>query len=124
MCAGLASGKRPDLPDVVCGQPREDTASSEVGGRPRGEFAVGRHDTITEHVSLRPVSTVLLRIAVPAFQAACRGFDPRLPLQSSSSCSGRQAAWSRRSFGRACQAAARAPAYRLPGQEPVKSLAM
>jgi len=42
----------------------------------------GPHDTITGHVSLRPVSTVLLRIAVLAFQAACRGFEPRLPLQS------------------------------------------
>ena len=69
-----------------------DKASSEVGSRaPRG-LAVGRDDTITGHVSLRPLSTVLLRTAAPAFQAACRGFDPRLPLHSPVSCLGRHAA--------------------------------
>ena len=46
------------------------------------------HDTITGHVSLGPVSTVLLRSDVPAFQAACRGFEPRLPLHPRVSCSG------------------------------------
>jgi aryl-alcohol dehydrogenase-like predicted oxidoreductase len=40
-----------------------------------------RDDTTTGHVSLGPLSTLLLRMAVPAFQAACRGFEPRLPLQ-------------------------------------------
>jgi hypothetical protein len=84
MCAGLASGKRPDLPDVVRGQPR-DGHGVERGWQPAPRrFAVGRDDTITGHVSLGRLSTMLLRIAVPALRAACRGFDPRLPLHPSS----------------------------------------
>ena len=38
-----------------------------------GRLSATRDDTITGHVSLGPLSTVLLRIAVPAFQVACRG---------------------------------------------------
>jgi hypothetical protein len=92
MCAGLASGKRPDLPDVVRGQPR-DGHGVERGWQPaRRRFAVGGRDTIARHDSLSSLSTVLLRIAVPAVQAACRGFEPRLPLHIPVSCVGRHAA--------------------------------
>ncbi len=87
-----------------------------AGGSPHG----AAHDTITERVSLGLLSTVLLRIAVPAFQAACRGFEPRLPLHFPVSCSGP---------GGASVTATQFPNrnvcsdYGLPGQEPVKSLA-
>src|SRR5450759_3998934 len=57
--------------------------SSGGRGRRRRPRRAPLHDTITGHVSLGPLSTMLLRIAVPAFQAACRGFDPRLPLHFS-----------------------------------------
>ena len=57
--------------------------------RPRWCRHAVRDDTIAGHVSLGPLSTVLLRTAVPAFQAACRGFEPRLPLHFSVSCSER-----------------------------------
>ena len=40
----------------------------------------GPHDTITGHDSLASRSRMLRRMAIPAFQAACRGFEPRLPL--------------------------------------------
>jgi hypothetical protein len=37
---------------------------------------------MTGHVSLGPLSTALLRGAAPALHAACRGFEPRLPLHT------------------------------------------
>src|ERR1035437_5453237 len=47
---------------------------------PRTGSSTPRDDTITGHDSLGPLSTVPQRWDVPAFQAACRGFEPRLPL--------------------------------------------
>jgi hypothetical protein len=40
-----------------------------------------REDTITGHEMLGPLSTVPLRSRSAAFQAECRGFETRLPLQ-------------------------------------------
>jgi len=40
-----------------------------------------RDDTITGHATLGPPRGMLLRSGAPAFQAECRGFETRLPLQ-------------------------------------------
>jgi hypothetical protein len=61
--------------------------------RARGSASTPYDDTITGHVSLGPLSTVPQRSGVPAFQAECREFEPRLPLQTPHSCSGRHDNW-------------------------------
>ena len=43
----------------------------------------GHDDTITGHATLGPPRGVPQRMAAQAFQAECRGFETRLPLQNS-----------------------------------------
>jgi hypothetical protein len=71
----------PTLSAGHSGRDCDDQRGCPISGVP-GSPGPSCDDTITGHDSLGPLSTVPLRSQRLAFQAECRGFDPRLPLQT------------------------------------------
>ena len=70
------------------GQRRVASADANADGHPlRRERAASREDTVTGHVTLGLLSTVLLRMAVPVFQGFMSRVRTPSPLRSPVSCS-------------------------------------